>query len=330
LKILLVGGAGFIGSNLALKLKNLNHEVEIIDSLQVNSLSQIATEFNLPLRKLYLQFILERIQKLHDADIPINQIDARNYYKLSLVVDRFEPEVIIHLAAVAHASKSNKNPYNTFDHSLITLENSLDAASKTCKQFIYFSSSMVYGTFENPEVFESDSLKPLGIYGCLKVSGELMTMAYKQVFDMPYTIIRPSALYGERCVSRRVVQQFIENAMQGKPLKIEGTGQESLDFTYIDDLIQGVCLAIGNEKAYNQSFNITYGSSRSILDVAGIVNNKFNTGIEYTNRDKLMPVRGTLNINKARALLGYKPQYSIDDGVRKYINWYKDIWDKGE
>lgn len=324
MKILLIGGAGFIGSNLALKLKQINHKVEIIDSLQVNSLSQIATEFNLPLRKMYIEFILERLQKLNEADIPINQIDARNYYKLSQVVDRFKPEVIIHLAAVAHAGKSNKNPYNTFDHSLITLENSLDAARSTCKQFIYFSSSMVYGNFEKAEVKESDSLKPLGIYGCLKVSGELMTMAYKQVFNIPYTIIRPSALYGERCVSRRVVQQFIENAIQGKPLKIEGSGQESLDFTYIDDLIQGVCLTIRNSKAYNQSFNITYGCSRSILEVAGIVNREFNTGIEYVNRDKLMPVRGTLNVDKARKLLGYTPKYSIDEGVKKYINWYKN------
>jgi len=326
MKILLVGGLGFIGSNLAVRLKEKNYEVHVVDSLQVNNLSQIATDFSLDLRTTYVEFIMHRIELLRKNNVFIHQVDARDYHQLSLVVDKFKPQVLIHLAAVAHAGKSNKNPYSTFDHSLITLENSLDAARGICTQFIYFSSSMVYGNFENEQVKETDLLKPMGIYGNLKYSGELLVRAYAEVFGLPYTIIRPSALYGERCVSRRVVQQFIENALQGKSLKIEGNGKEKLDFTYIDDLINGVVLTIDNDKAKDKIFNITYGESRSILEVAEIVSKEFKVKYEFVNRDKLMPKRGTLNIDKARTLLGYRPKYCIDIGVKKYIDWYKLIW----
>ena len=79
---------------------------------------------------------------------------------------------------------------------------------------------------------------------------------------MPYTIIRPSALYGERCVSRRVGQAFIENAISGMPLTINGDGSDSLDFTYIDDLVQGVLRCIESDNSINQIFNITFGRGR--------------------------------------------------------------------
>jgi len=322
--ILLIGGAGFIGSHLAIQLRKQGYDVAVLDSLEVNHIGQLVSDFNNPKRKMYLGFLNERIELLKDNNIKFYNVDARDYHSVSSVVNEFKPEVIIHLAAVAHANISNKNPYSTFDHSLRTLENALDASRGIVKQFIYFSSSMVYGTFQNEEVIESDALHPLGVYGCLKVSGELMTLAYKQVFNIPYTIIRPSALYGERCVSGRVVQQFIENAIEGKSLKVMGGGEDKLDFTYIDDLVQGVIAAIGNPKAYNQAFNITYGSSRSLMDLAKLVREGFDVEIEYVKRDKLIPKRGTLNISKARALLGYLPQYSIDDGVKKYINWYKE------
>ena len=93
-------------------------------------------------------------------------------------------------------------------------------------------------------VSEDTECNPLGIYGALKFSGEKLVIAYNQVFDLPYTIIRPSALYGERCISRRVGQIFIENAIQNKPIVIDGDGSDKLDFTYINDLMHGVEMTI--------------------------------------------------------------------------------------
>ena len=97
---------------------------------------------------------------------------------------------------------------------------------------------MVYGDFNSEEVDETSICKPIGIYGTLKLAGELILKSYNQIFDLPYTIIRPSALYGERCVSRRVGQIFIENAIQNLDININGNGEEKLDFTYIEDLMR--------------------------------------------------------------------------------------------
>ena len=151
-------------------------------------------------------------------------------------------------------------------------------------------------------------------------------IAYNQVFDLPYTIVRPSALYGQRCVSRRVGQAFIENALQGKPLTINGDGNDALDFTYIGDLVQGVVRCISNPAARNQTFNLTYGSARSLNQMADIMRAEF-PGIEvkYNPRDALMPERGTLSVAKAKTLIGYEPAYPLERGFVEYVRWYKDL-----
>lgn len=323
MKILLVGGAGFIGHHLALRLKEEGYDPYVVDSCQVNNLIQHSNN------KLYRRFIYQRFDMLSNAGIHIKYTDARDYHELSRVVDYFQPEVLIHLAAVAHANISNKNPHLTFDHSLRTLENALDASTNTSvNQFIYFSSSMVYGDFKDEFVTERSSLRPKGIYGALKVSGEMIVKAYNEVFGLNYTIIRPSALYGERCVSGRVIQKFIENYYNGLPLTIHGDGKEKLDFTYIRDLVEGVCLTINNESAFNKVFNMTYGDSRSIIDAANIVNNHhaIRQEIVYTKRNGLMPKRGTLSILSAKNLLGYKPWYGIERGIPEYMRWYRDYF----
>jgi nucleoside-diphosphate-sugar epimerase len=322
-RVVLVGGAGFIGHNLALALKKQGANVDVIDSLQVNNLVTVSSESDRTNRGLYLKMLHERLDLLHDNGIPLYIQDAREYHALSHLLTKINPDVVVQLAAVAHASKSNKDPYSTFDHSFRTLENVLDWCRGRKKHIVYFSSSMVYGNFEKDEVTEDDPLKPLGIYGTLKLSGEKLVEAYNRVFDLPYTIVRPSALYGPRCISRRVGQIFIEKALSGEKLVIDGEGDEKLDFTYINDLVQGISLVLANKKAINETFNLTAGQARPIADLKEIVKKHFpNIEIEYVERDRLRPRRGTLNIDKARRLIGYEPQYPLEKGFEKYINWY--------
>ena len=326
-KIALIGGGGFIGHNLSIALKKRGHEPIIIDNLAVNNMLSF-TDSEIKNRTLYWSILNQRIDLLHDDDIQINIEDGRNYNAMSMLLGKVKPDVIIQLAAVSHANKSNKDPHSTFDHTLRTLENTLDIAKNSGSHVIYFSSSMAYGHFDGKIVDEETECNPLGIYGTLKYSGELIVKAYHRVFDIPYTIIRPSALYGERCVSRRVSQIFIENAVQGKEITINGDGSDMLDFTYIQDLIQGTMLVIEKEEALNETFNITYGEARSIGEMAKILGNHFSDiSVNYTPKDNLTPDRGTLNIDKARDLLGYKPQFSIDEGYSKYIKWYKEFWE---
>jgi len=327
-KIALVGGSGFIGHNLALHLKKRGHEPYVIDSLSVNNMLSF-TDNEVKNRKLYWGILNQRLDLLYDNDIVIKVEDARNYNAMSKLIGYFKPDYIIHLAAVSHANKSNKDPHNTFDHSLRTLENTLDIARSIGSHVIYFSSSMVYGNFNNEIVDEETVCAPLGIYGTLKLSGEMIVKAYNRVFDLPYTIVRPSALYGERCVSRRVSQIFVENAVQSLDINIHGDGNDKLDFTYIEDLCKGIELIIERKEALNETFNLTYGESRSIGQMAEILKLYFeDVKINYLPKDKLVPVRGTLSISKARKLLGYAPQNALETGYSQYINWYKGIWEK--
>ena len=256
------------------------------------------------------------------------QKTKESYYNLiSSLYGTIKPDIIIHLAAVSHANRSNKDPHTTFDHSLRTLENTLDYAKSFKTHVIFMSSSMVYGDFDGKEVDENAHCKPIGIYGTLKYAGELMVKSYNQIFDLPYTIIRPSALYGERCVSRRVGQIFIENALRGNNICIKGDGEEKLDFTYIGDLVQGIVRIISNEKSKNNVFNLTYGEGRSLREMAEIILREFpQISIENVVRDNLVPERGTLDISKAKNLLNYEPENPLDVGYIKYIDWYRKIF----
>lgn len=327
MKVLLIGGGGFIGHHLALNLSSRGFKVSIADNFSVNNVIPTIILENDIKRNLYNKFLRDRIELLIKAKVGIDLCDARDYNDLSYIINkRAKPDVVVHLAAIAHAGRSNKDPYSTFDHSLKTLENALDSSIKTgvVKQFVYFSSSMVYGEWGlMSELTEESETKPKGIYGVLKLAGEQIVKVHQEMYGLPYTIIRPSALYGERCISGRVVQKFIEAAIDGGTINILGGKGEKLDFTYIQDLIQGVVRAIGNEKAYNETFNITYGKGRSIHEVLDIIRKYFWVTAVVKERDGDFPIRGTLCVDKARRVLGYDPQFPIEIGVPKYLNWYR-------
>jgi nucleoside-diphosphate-sugar epimerase len=326
-KILLVGGCGFIGHNLALHLKRYGANPIIVDSLSVNNILSF-NDKDILNKKLYTSILNNRIELLNSNEIKLIIQDARDYHAVSKIYEQINPEIIIHLAAVSHANRSNKDPHSTFDHSLRTLENSLDYARINKTHLIYISSSMVYGNFNSTNVTEETPCNPIGIYGTLKLSGELLVKSYNQIFDLPYTIVRPSALYGERCVSRRVGQIFIENAIQNIDITINGDGNDQLDFTYIEDLIEGLTICCLKKEALNQTFNLTYGDSRRINDLIKILREEFpNINVLYNKeKEKFMPERGTLDITKAKENIGYLPKKSIEVGYRRYIEWYKNFW----
>jgi nucleoside-diphosphate-sugar epimerase len=331
-KIVIIGGAGFIGHNLALKLKDNNFDVSIIDGLEVNNLTSVIGNYdNLPYPLLSKKIIDSRLDLLSDNKIPLHVQDVRNYHSLSHTISKIKPEVVIHLAAVSHAVRSNKNPFNTFDHSLRTLENALDASRDNVKHFIFLSSSMVYGNFKTQEVNEESVCEPIGIYGALKYAAEKIIIAYNQVFNLPYTILRPSALYGERCISRRIGQIFIENALFDKELIVSGDGKEKLDFTYIEDLTDGILNIINNKNSINQIFNLTYGEGREIMEMINILKDTFpKLKVKKEDRDDLMPYRGTLNMSKAKSLLSFKSNWKLEKGYKKYIQWYVDFFEKNK
>ena len=328
-KIAIIGGLGFIGHNLAIKLKRMGAKVSILDSLQVNNFASVISNSDvIPNADLSLQILNSRITELKKNNIPIHYIDARDYNAMSIkLLISLKAEVIVHLAAVSHANRSLKNPFSTFDHSLRTLENSLDISKeKKIKQIVFLSSSMVYGNFKKKSVKENEICDPIDVYGTLKYMAEKLVKVYKKVFDINYTIIRPSALYGERCISRRVSQIFIEHAIKDQEIIVNGDGKDKLDFTYIDDLCQGIVKSILNKKAYNQTFNITFGKGREINSLIKILKNYFpNMKIKFKSKGKFVPDRGTLSNAKAKKLLGFKPMWELEKGYKNYIKWYINL-----
>ena len=156
-KILILGGCGFIGHNLAKELSK-NYNVSIVDSLQINNLYSLENnKDNLPNPELSKAIIEDRLKIIQEKNLKFVIQDLRDYHATSRLFSEIKPDVVIHLAAVSHANRSNKDPHTTFDHSLRTLENALDNSKDNVEKFIYFSSSMVYGNFESHEVHEDSN-----------------------------------------------------------------------------------------------------------------------------------------------------------------------------
>ena len=250
-RVMLIGGAGFIGHNLALRLREARVETMAVDNLMVNSLvdnvfvaGQDGTR-----RQLYQNFLLDRFMLMRDAGVELRNADARNMADLSRAFDEFRPTKAVHLSAIASAVDARKDPGLCFDLQLLTLRNVVELCRlghDQVNQVMFMSSSTVYGDFEGDSVDETVRPRPRGIYANAKYMGERLLRTYRQQHGLGITIVRPSALYGERCISRRVSQIFIENALTGKPLLLEGGGDGRLDFTYIDDLVEGQILTLTN------------------------------------------------------------------------------------
>ncbi len=337
-RVMLVGGAGFIGHNLALELRRVGVETMVVDNLMVNSLieSVYDTDSAMVQARAYLNFLLDRFKMMRDAGAELRNADARLVGDVARVFNEFRPTKVVHLSAIASAVDARQNPGLCFDLQLVTLRNVLEQCRLVhdqVNQVMFLSSSTVYGDFESDTVDESTRPRPRGIYANAKYMGERLVRTYHHQNGIGTTIIRPSALYGERCKSRRVSQVFIENALVGKPLLLEGGGDGKLDFTYIRDLVEGMvrALALHKGRGSSETFNLTFGNARTIAELAAIVKEVVPEAIlEERPRAQDKPIRGTLSTDRARDILGFVPQWPLDKGYRAYCQWYVDQWRRAE
>ena len=198
-------------------------------------------------------------------------------------------------------------------------------ACGSVKRFIFTSSSFVYGHFKQPIADEEHPTNPIDVYGGTKLTGEILTRAYSTQHGFEHVIIRPSAAYGFGDCNRRVTQLLIENAMKGKPLVLHDGGRSRIDFTYVTDVADGFARALLTPEASNQTFNITRGNARSVLEFATEVKKYFpNAQLIEKPTDASRPERGTLSIEKARKLLNYNPKIDIEQGIKEYVTMLKE------
>ena len=317
-KIFVTGGAGFVGSFVTKQLLKQGDKVVIHDAF-LNYISPFKSNYQ-KLLKLRFEDEIDKVEIIRG--------DIRHREELLKILKKIKPEKIVHLAALPIAPVANKLFDDAMSINRDGTMNVLECARQipTVNHFIYASSSMVYGDFRYTPADENHPTNPNDVYGGTKLSGEILTRVYHKQYGINYNIIRLSSVYGPTDVNRRVSQIFIENALKGKPLVLHDGGESKLDFTYVEDVAQGFVLALKKDKALNEVFNITRGEARSLKEFAEILktlipNIKVETK-ELSKKEK-RPERGTLDISKARKLLGYNPKYSLEDGLKKYVEFVK-------
>jgi len=321
MRFLVTGGLGFIGHNVVRLLESWGHQCIIVDN---------CTDYGfIPSAELdYL--ITERYKRIKS---PIYYIDILDRQQLSQMVESSEPiDCIIHLASFPRQKIVSQNPSLAANVMGTGLVNLLELAKTFhIPKFVYISSSMVYGDFDN-DVTEDSECFPIGQYGIMKYMGEWLVKDYTRQGIFDHVIIRPSAVYGEFDVEDRVVSKFMLAAMRGETLKVKGQN-EVLDFTYVDDTAQGIALAATKDIANNKIYNITKADKKlyTLLEAANIAISIAGKGnVQIEGRDLQFPSRGRLSINNAVNDLGYTPTISVEQGFQKYYEWFKssDYWSK--
>lgn len=312
MKILITGGAGFIGHNVVRILEQQGHECIVIDT---------CTDYGFIPEEELNYLITKRINRIKAK---VRLIDIREGQFVDTIFKTYKPEVVIHMASFPRQKVVEQNPVLASDVMSNGLVNLLEKSKQyNVKKFVYISSSMVYGDF-TADVLEAHVCRPQGQYGIMKLMGEKLVEDYHRLGAFDYTIIRPSAVYGEWDVEDRVVSKFMTKAMRGETLKVNGAG-EVLDFTYVEDTAMGIVLAATQDRANSNIYNITRSEQRqwTLKDAAELAISIAGKGsLEIADRDLSFPKRGRLSIMKAVRDLGYAPQVNVEEGFQRYYDWY--------
>lgn len=325
----ITGGLGFVGYHITKELlqDNENDRIILYDAQKhFVPLSESRWPF-------YSQYRRNELSEYSDR-VTILRGDTTNRGLLKESLEKHEPDKILHLAALPIASVSNEYPDEAHKNILngtITLLDVLKSVNFDFDRFVYTSSSMVYGDFDRDDTGnivpprEEDECEPIGIYGAMKLSGEVITRSYGHRFDLPYSIVRPSAVYGPTDCNKRVTEIFVMNALQGERLRLDNGGHHKLDFTYVKDLAQGFLKVANREEALGETFNLTHGEGRSIRTLAEVVSEYVDGVTTYEKQiDVSRPNRGQLDVSKARRLLDYEPRHSLEEGMKKYIAFVRE------
>ena len=316
MKYLITGGAGFIGHNVTRILEDRGHECVVVDT---------STDYGfIPAGEIIYLSSHRRTRYISET----YKIDIRNQQRLNSLFAIEQPDVVIHLASFPRQKVVEQDPAVASEVMTTGLINLLELSKEhNVKKFVYISSSMVYGDF-NDKMFdgidESVDCRPIGQYGIMKYMGEKLVADYTRRGYFAHTIIRPSAVYGPWDVEDRVVSKFMLSALRGEVLKVKGA-DEVLDFTYVEDTAMGIAQAALSDNANNNIYNITRSSDEeyTLLDAAKLAVKIAGQGsIEIADRDLAFPTRGRLSIVNARTDFGYNPSVDIEDGFTRYYEWY--------
>lgn len=322
MKFIVTGGLGFIGHNVVRFLEQQGHNCYIIDSMtNYGFVPQDELDYLIGGRRARI-------------DSPIFNIDIRDIEQTQQWFDLHSSSIdgIIHLASFPRQKIVSQQPVWGSEVMSTALINLLELSKQyKIPKFVYVSSSMVYGDFDN-DVTELSPCNPIGQYGIMKYMGEQLVKDYNRRGCFDYSIIRPSAVYGEWDVEDRVVSKFMLGALRGQTLTVKGS-QEVLDFTHVSDTAMGIVLAATKSQANNKIYNITRADTElhTLLDAAQLAVDIVGKGrIKIDDKDQEFPSRGRLSIDSAILDLGYIPRTNIEQGFKQYYDWFvsSSYWSK--
>jgi UDP-N-acetylglucosamine/UDP-N-acetylgalactosamine 4-epimerase len=314
--ILVTGGAGFIGSNICERLVNQDNEVYCLDNLLTGKKENI--EHLLPFKNFH--FIEGDIRSLDDCKKAVRNAD-----------------LILHQAALGSVPRSIDNPITTNEININGFLNILVAAKDSgVKRIVYAASSSTYGDSEKLPKIEEHIGKPLSPYAVTKYVNELYADVFSRLYGLEMIGLRYFNVFGRRQdpngAYAAAIPKFIQSLMNYSSPLVHGDGNQTRDFTYIDNVIQANELAATttNAAALNQVFNIAYGEQTTLNDLIGILKQElaqFDPKIESVKvlygEERTGDVRHSLaSIEKARNLLNYQPAYSLENGIKEAIEWY--------
>lgn len=315
-KVLVTGGAGFIGSHLVDRLLADNNQVVCLDNFSTGR------EVNL-------------MQALQHPNFRLIEGDIRNYEDCQAAVDGVS--YVFHHAALGSVPRSINNPVTTNEVNVSGFVNVITAAKEAkVKRFIYAASSSTYGNHPGLPKVENLIGQPLSPYAVSKYVNELYAQVFGQIYGMETIGLRYFNVFGERQdpegAYAAVIPRFIKALINKESPVIYGDGNHSRDFTYIENAVQANLLAASTENpaALNQIFNIAYGEATTLNQLAhnitqllsGYIPDFGNIQVQY-GPERAGDIRHSLaNIEKAHNLLGYTPAYNVERGLNKSIDWY--------
>ncbi len=303
-KILVTGGAGFIGSWTVELLVREGYRVVVLDNFSTGSLGNLAR-------------VLDRIKVVKG--------DIRNHVLLDEIIKRYEIDSIIHLAALVSVEEATRNPGEAVRINVNGTHNVLETARKhDLERIVYASSAAVYGDPKYLPIDEDHPLNPKNIYGATKLGGEALVNAYHDNYGLSTISLRYFNVYGPRMRSgpyAGVIMSFIQRILQGKPPVIYGDGHQTRDFIYVEDVAAANLLALRSKTT--GSYNVGTGREVSIRELLRIICEEIGRDIKpaYAEPRPGDIRRSVASINRSATDLGFKPRTSLRQGLKNTISY---------
>lgn len=333
MKILITGSAGFIGFHLSKLLLDKDYEVIGIDNLN--------DYYDPKLKKDRLEILGK------NNNFIFHKVDLKNKSEVDKIFETYKPNYVINLAAQAGVRYSLKNPYAYVDSNLIGFMNILEACRNyPVKHLIYASSSSVYGGNKVAPFSTSHNVDhPVSLYAATKKSNELMAHTYSHLYRIPTTGLRFFTVYGPWGRPDMAYFSFTKNIIEGKPIKVFNYGNMERDFTYIDDIVEGIYKLldvipkpnpgwdetkddISTSFAPYKIYNIGNNQPVKLMKFISILEEKIGKEAEKIYMD-MQPgdvLRTYADVSDLEKDIGFKPSTSIEDGLEKFVSWYRDYY----